>query len=401
MGEQAGMVGEPPIVGSRLGSFELIAPAGRWGGQARFEGRAAADGAHAGVTALVIAAPIAGETPARINASVARLRVIAALRHDALLPVAETGAWEGGLYVAHVLPGDLTLAARLEREGPIRPAEVAVSISRLAAALDTAHAGGVPHGDVRADNVWIGGDGRPLLGGFVLAASDDLTAAADAAGLATLAAAMLTGRHGAAAVAGDPVPALWDGPWGLPAVVRESVQRGLDPDPARRYLSAGAFAAAFASAIDAVVASQIAGVWEAMERRDFAMAEMLCEAAIGLRPGDGELALLQLHVRTNAGNGPSSLVYPMADAADAGQLPTLLPPTGGGSADPSVSSARSAATLPGEIESLPPELATLLAMPSRQEHSPANAWIALVTGMAVLLALMFFAALLAMSYRGP
>ncbi|MEA2694069.1 MAG: eukaryotic-like serine/threonine-protein kinase, partial [Acidobacteriota bacterium] len=69
-----------------------------------------------------------------------------------------------------------TLAARIARAGPMRPAEALPLVSQMAAALDAAHAAGVVHGDFKSSNVMVaegvggGGEaGRAVVTDFGLA----------------------------------------------------------------------------------------------------------------------------------------------------------------------------------------------------------------------------------------
>ncbi|MGY1741043.1 MULTISPECIES: protein kinase domain-containing protein [unclassified Blastococcus] len=64
--------------------------------------------------------------------------------------------------VLELLPGG-SLAALLARRGRLRPGEVVTAIAPVAAALASAHAAGVVHGDLSPGNVVFTAEGRPVL----------------------------------------------------------------------------------------------------------------------------------------------------------------------------------------------------------------------------------------------
>jgi serine/threonine-protein kinase len=430
-----------PMVGSRLGSFTLTRPAGTWGGQARFQALGAAGTPHDGVEALVVACLLAGAERARLEATVARVKAITALRHEFLAPIVEAGGWDGGIFLAQVVPGEETLAGRLGRQGGYGPVEAAALVQGLAAALDAAAAAGVPHGDVRLANVWLRSDGRPLLGGFLIAPTDP-TATADIESLAVVLASLLAGRQVTPPPAtGDgsgPGP-VWDPPVELPEVVRATIGLALHPDPTKRYPSAAALVAAYRASLTAAVASQVAGAWEAIERRDYVMAQMLCDAALRISPDNREIAALLLHVRTNVpgAGAPPTLDFsaidfstlpgpgglPAADplaspaALESPGLPASpgspgsigLPASPGSPGSPgSVAPLGSASSLGtmhdpsgrlAALSTLPPELAAMLTSP-QPETKPVsgNAWMTLAIGMVILIGLTLIVAMIGLSY---
>jgi hypothetical protein len=377
---QAPVSGAAPAVGGTLGSFELVERAGAWESQTRFRARGRAGTSHAGAEALVICRALAPAEKLQADAILDRLQRLASLRHEAIAPVFEVGGWEDGVYVAHSWPGPQTLAGRLGQVGGLPLARVVPVLEALASALDAAAAGGVAHGDVRLANVWQRGDGRPLLGGFRLVPGEEVTAANDASGLAAVAASLLAGKPIAVVPAGAEVPPeqRWD-PFGLPEAVRLALGRGFGADPAARYPSAGVLAEAVREATAVAVKVQVAGAWDAIERRDYPMAQMLSEAALVLQPTDPEIARLVQHVRTHTvGNLPVSAFDFAAPLALAGEDETERP-----SAPLPPPSASAISAVPG-LSDLPPELAALLAPPPPSNTNPTHSWMMLALGMVLL-----------------
>jgi tetratricopeptide (TPR) repeat protein len=79
----------------------------------------------------------------------------------------EDGARPVHFFTMQLLEGE-TLAARLQREGPL-PADVALPMARqIADGLDAAHAAGITHGDLKSANVMFHGD-RAVITDFGLA----------------------------------------------------------------------------------------------------------------------------------------------------------------------------------------------------------------------------------------
>ncbi len=81
-------------------------------------------------------------------------KTIALLEHPAIVPVYDFGEEEGQPYIVMRYMSGGSLADRLEH-GPLSISEAAAIISRLAPALDAAHARGIIHRDLKPGNIFI------------------------------------------------------------------------------------------------------------------------------------------------------------------------------------------------------------------------------------------------------
>jgi serine/threonine-protein kinase len=79
-------------------------------------------------------------------------KIIASLDHPAIVPVYDFGEDNGELYLVMRLMKGGTLTARMQ-EGPLSPPQIAAIFSRIASALDEAHARGIVHRDLKPANI--------------------------------------------------------------------------------------------------------------------------------------------------------------------------------------------------------------------------------------------------------
>jgi hypothetical protein len=92
----------------------------------------------------------------------------AALEHPHIVPVYDSGEQDGELYLAMRLVEGTNLAELIQTRG--LTADQTVELLRpIAGALDTAHAAGLIHRDVKPQNVLITSDGHPYLADFGVA----------------------------------------------------------------------------------------------------------------------------------------------------------------------------------------------------------------------------------------
>ncbi len=79
----------------------------------------------------------------------------AKLNHPAIVPIHSYGEIDDQLYIEMPLLAGTDLAALIARDGPLEPARAVEVIAQVAEALDTAHAAGLVHRDVKPSNVMV------------------------------------------------------------------------------------------------------------------------------------------------------------------------------------------------------------------------------------------------------
>ncbi|HEX6104712.1 MAG TPA: serine/threonine-protein kinase, partial [Gemmatimonadales bacterium] len=266
------------------------------------------------------------------------IELAAGLQHPHILPVFDSGAVEvqGGAalpyFVMPYVEGE-TLRHRLSRDGPLRPETAATLAAEVADALTYAHAHGVVHRDIKPENILLSGGhamvadfgvAKALAGGVMqpVAAGAGLTAVGIALGTPHyMSPEQATGRDlvdarsdqyslgcvlyemltGAPPFTGDsaqsviakamtaPRPRPGRARPGIPAFLDQVVTRAMAADPADRYPSMAALAAALGGA--RALPAQGKG-----RRRGVVLAGVALAAAAGLglwltrRPAAGTVA---------------------------------------------------------------------------------------------------------------
>lgn len=160
----AGGAGEP-VIGRRVGRYELLAEIGRGGMGVVY--RARQPGLDREVAVKVLASG-----PLAARGFVDRLRTEAAvlgrLHHPGIVTVHEVGVADGQPFlVMELVPGG-SLAEQVA-ERPLPPAAAAELVFQVALAIQHAHAAGVWHRDLKPGNILLGADGRPRVTDFGLA----------------------------------------------------------------------------------------------------------------------------------------------------------------------------------------------------------------------------------------
>ena len=219
-------------------------------------------------------------------------RLAARLSHPNVVAVYDSGEVKGVPFIVmERLPGD-TLHDRLGA-GPMRPDDVSDLAAQVLSALETAHAAGVLHRDIKPGNILAGGPGQGpgqwKIGDFGIAKAlegdgadiaADMTAtglligtpaylaperffgapatvASDLYSLAVVLYEALAGTKPfrtsrpdawASLIAGTDPPPLSGLRSGIDPALERAIMRGMAKDPADRYWSAGAMAAAIAEA---------------------------------------------------------------------------------------------------------------------------------------------------------
>jgi serine/threonine-protein kinase len=227
-------------------------------------------------------------------------RRAASISHRNVVTVYDAVA-DGRAFIVMELVRGTTLDELVRRGGPLSVSEAARIVTQVADALDAAHARGIVHSDVKPANVMVDEDGVAKLTDFGIARAVESgpehevvgtpryvspevvrgeapSPRSDVYALGLLAYELVAGMP---AFAGEDtqhllrarlesVPRLRSVRLGVSNAVDETVARALDPDPERRYPSAGAFADAFIAAArdrDATLAGPF--VAPAREREPF------------------------------------------------------------------------------------------------------------------------------------
>ncbi|HYY55409.1 MAG TPA: protein kinase [Candidatus Dormibacteraeota bacterium] len=205
-------------------------------------------------------------------------RRAAAISHRNVVTVYDAVA-DGQAFIVMELVRGTTLDELVRRSGALSLSEAAGIVAQVADALDAAHARGIVHSDVKPSNVLIDDEGVAKLTDFGIARAvesgpdhelvgtpryvapevvrgESPSPRSDVYALGLVAYELIAGMP---AFGGsdtqqllrerlETVPRVRSARLGVPASVDAAISRALDPDPARRYASAGAFADALIAA---------------------------------------------------------------------------------------------------------------------------------------------------------
>jgi tRNA A-37 threonylcarbamoyl transferase component Bud32 len=201
------------------------------------------------------------------------------LRHPNIVACLETGTDDGQPFLVMELIEGEDLAARLRRIGRLGTSEAARIALDVARALGVAHTRGIVHRDIKPGNILLARDGRAMVTDFGIARlaadtegaipgttlgsvhyfspeqakGETTTGASDVYSVGLVLYEALTGRRAwsgetTAALAAVRIGADAPSPRAIradiPAALDAVVLRALDPEPARRYSSGNAMAAA-------------------------------------------------------------------------------------------------------------------------------------------------------------
>lgn len=206
-------------------------------------------------------------------------RALAAIDHPNVVPIFDAGVVEGEPYLAMRLLQGGNLAAQLARRGKVSPSDTIALLGGVAAALDAAHEAGVVHRDVKPSNILLSNPSsrQALLSDFGVA-STSVSSARPAGTRGYIAPEIVAGGTPSSGsdqfsltvvlyqcLSGDRLRSTQsDGTYGAtydiseglrdvanqlgPEIVRV-IQRGLNPDPTRRFASCRDLIAAAASCL--------------------------------------------------------------------------------------------------------------------------------------------------------
>ena len=242
---------------------------------------------------------------------------IARLEHPAIVPVYDFGEDQGQLFLVMRLMTGGSLQERL-RKGHLPATDVSRIVSRLADALDTAHAMGVIHRDLKPGNILFDEYGNPMISDFGIAklaldagaatltqtgsivgtpaymspeqvrGDSDIDRRSDLYSFGIIVYEMLTGRppfradtpygllmqHVTA-----PIPRVLDTNPMLPLAVQAVVERALAKDRNDRFASAGDLAAALSTALGQQTEQDRTSAYEATLLPDAVLPELTAAGA--------------------------------------------------------------------------------------------------------------------------
>ena len=312
MSEPAVAVAQPAAQrqATRLGSFlvgpRVIDTQQRLGKVVLFAVSGSPESSRDGTSGFAYCTSLGEPAPEQLELAKAVLGRIATLSGPLLVPVLEAGvAGRVGFVVEAAISGE-RLSDRITRLHALPPSEVGSIAGAVGSALDVAHRQRMSHGMVVPMAIWVGDPGVVTLGGFGLSGRGP---ARDQEMLAALCLESLSGS-----------------PWTLDATqqlsqtqlverirgmvhgLTESLAavfaRGLAADPAERFSSVLEFSQTLRRVVQESAAEVAAGAWEAISRRDMAMAELLTEMTAGYDPASPEVNLLRLRLRDgDSGSG--------------------------------------------------------------------------------------------------
>src|SRR6202165_4833969 len=151
--------------GTKLGPYEIVAPAGAGGMGEGYRGRDAR--LHRDAAIKVLPAGFARD-PERLRRFQQEAQAAAALNHPNILAVHDFGEHEGSPYmITEFLEGE-TLRERL-RPGTLPLRKATDYAEQIARGLAAAHEKGIVHRDLKPENIFVTRDGRVKILDFGLA----------------------------------------------------------------------------------------------------------------------------------------------------------------------------------------------------------------------------------------
>jgi eukaryotic-like serine/threonine-protein kinase len=158
----------PLVAGSRLDSYEIIAPLGAGGMGEVYRAR---DATLKRDVAIKVLPEYWSRDPERLRRFEHEAQATAALNHPNIVSIFHVGQYDGSPYIVTELLQGETLRDRL-RKGPMRLQEVLDFGGEIAHGLAAAHDAGIVHRDLKPENIWVTKDGRIKILDFGLAKLD-------------------------------------------------------------------------------------------------------------------------------------------------------------------------------------------------------------------------------------
>jgi eukaryotic-like serine/threonine-protein kinase len=152
----------PLVAGSRLDSYEIVAPLGAGGMGEVYRAR---DGVLKRDVAIKVLPAYWSCEPERLRRFELEAQATAALNHPNIVSIFHVGQYDGSPYIVTELLQGETLRDRL-RKGPMRLREVVDLGVELVRGLAAAHDAGIVHRDLKPENIFITKDGRVKILGW-------------------------------------------------------------------------------------------------------------------------------------------------------------------------------------------------------------------------------------------
>src|SRR3974390_2509914 len=155
----------PLAAGTRLDSFEIVAPLGAGGMGEVYRAR---DVALKRDVAIKVLPEYWSRDPERLHRFELEAQAAAALNHPNIVSIFHVGQYDGSPYIVTELLHGETLRERLHK-GPMRLREALDCGIDIARGLGAAHDAGIVHRDLKPENIFVTKDGRVKILDFGLA----------------------------------------------------------------------------------------------------------------------------------------------------------------------------------------------------------------------------------------
>ena len=143
---------ELPLVGEEFAGYRLRAVLGRGGMSVVYQAENPRLGS---IVALKVLAPELAANDTFRARFLEESRIAASLNHPNVIPIYDTGSYEGLLYIAMRYVSGTDLRQVLKKRGRIIPSTAVFLLGQAARALDAAHRRGLVHRDVKPGNLLI------------------------------------------------------------------------------------------------------------------------------------------------------------------------------------------------------------------------------------------------------
>jgi serine/threonine protein kinase len=145
-------MGDDPRVGTELAGYRILEVIGSGGASVVYLAVHSRLGRDAALK--VLTSPLAHDAAFR-ERFIRESQIAAGLDHPNIVPVYDAGEADGVLYLAMRYIKGSDLGQTVRREGPLDPWRVIAILSDVASALDSAHAEGLVHRDVKPGNILL------------------------------------------------------------------------------------------------------------------------------------------------------------------------------------------------------------------------------------------------------